>query len=42
MKFATNNQHVDVFEAHPGNFTYLEKNCRPYANITSYNNAVVG
>jgi len=41
IKFWLNNKFVTVYEAHPENFKYLEKNIKKYSNVKAYNFAVV-
>ncbi len=42
IKFATTNNQVTVYEAHPENFKYLKKNIKKYWNVHAYNFAVIG
>lgn len=41
LRLAKQNTHVTVYEAHPGNYKYLVKNCSAYTNITTHQAAVV-
>lgn len=42
VRMSEHNENIVVYEAHPKNFSYLQKNISPYSNIIWYNYVVMG